>query len=448
MLNVSRPIGTWNQTIGLHIPMVDIFQRRTDLSGLTLDSVQMPWPLYNYIHISESDNLTKIIQSDGMFPDVMDTLATQMGFTYTKTLPPDNAWGALNPTTGEWNGMVGMLARKEADIIVASLSVFLERSLVIDYSKVIYEDSITLNVMKPEGRIINIGAYLYVFTEQSWLVYMALLVTFSIVAAMIPFFKLESLHDKTDPEKFGCLNSIAFSCAAFIRMHYAGFRARRMGSRVLHWTLCISSLVFFAFYEGVLTSLMTANPRQADIKSFRDVLNNNLQMIVMKDSGSHDKLKFSKEGSILRKIYYQTMHERKDSTYSTLEDIKTALGKNPKFVHFGAQTALINYEKIQSLPILDALVDQLALGFQKNSEFTTLFDYHIIGLRERGVLNNIKRKWMPSNVLFQGNAHQILDAMPLDYENLAFPFLSCIVGILIAIATLVLELIYLFTTKC
>ena len=166
ILNVSRKIGTWTPQLGLDLPTPDAYKRRSNLSGLVLDTVQMPWPLQNQIQRSPDDPLD-ISDSAGLFPDIADTLAGILGFGYTERLPPDLAWGAFDPETGRWNGMVRVLMRKEADMILAGLSTFLERGEVIDYSKVIFEDTLTLNIMKPEGRIINFGAYILIFTQKA-----------------------------------------------------------------------------------------------------------------------------------------------------------------------------------------------------------------------------------------------------------------------------------------
>ena len=41
----------------------------------------------------------------GSFPDLLNTLAKTMNFTYTVTPPPDNKWGGQQPD-GSWNGMM------------------------------------------------------------------------------------------------------------------------------------------------------------------------------------------------------------------------------------------------------------------------------------------------------------------------------------------------------
>ena len=99
-------------------------------------------------------------------------------------------------------------------------------------------------------------------------------------------------------------------------------------------------------------------------------------------------------------------------------------------------------ERIQPLAIVDALRDQIAMAFQKNSEFTSLFNYHIISLKEKGILSNIQKKWLPANVLFGSNDNQLLDAMELDYENLVLPFTFCVIGILMSMLILLFEIIY------
>ena len=50
----------------------------------------------------------------GSFPELLETLAATMNFTYTVEPPPDNAWGSLQ-NDGTWNGMVGLAQREIVD---------------------------------------------------------------------------------------------------------------------------------------------------------------------------------------------------------------------------------------------------------------------------------------------------------------------------------------------
>ena len=139
----------------------------------------------------------------------------------------------------------------------------------------------------------------------------------------------------------------------------------RLSSRILYWTLCVCGVALFAFYSGVLTSLMTTNPSAINIKSFGDVLPNGLQMISMRDVSDEDKLKFAEEGSVLRTIYDTTMRGNNRATYATAEEAKAALRTNKDFVYFGLKTGLFGDRGIASLPLIDALADQFTFTFPK-----------------------------------------------------------------------------------
>ena len=49
-------------------------------------------------------------------------------------------------------------------------------------------------------------------------------------------------------------------------------------SRILYFCTCAAAFLTFAFYTAALTSWMTAQDPPADIKSFRDVLENDYKL--------------------------------------------------------------------------------------------------------------------------------------------------------------------------
>ena len=50
----------------------------------------------------------------GSFPDLLNTLAYTMNFTYTMAKPPDNKWGGQAPD-GTWNGMMNQVVNGKID---------------------------------------------------------------------------------------------------------------------------------------------------------------------------------------------------------------------------------------------------------------------------------------------------------------------------------------------
>lgn len=56
----------------------------------------------------------------------------------------DEYFGGKDAKTGKWNGMVGMVERKEVDMIASDLTVSAQRREIMDFSLPFYEDSITV----------------------------------------------------------------------------------------------------------------------------------------------------------------------------------------------------------------------------------------------------------------------------------------------------------------
>ena len=50
----------------------------------------------------------------GSFPDLLNSLANTMNFTYTIGPPPDNKWGGQQPD-GSWNGMMDQVVKDKID---------------------------------------------------------------------------------------------------------------------------------------------------------------------------------------------------------------------------------------------------------------------------------------------------------------------------------------------
>ena len=57
---------------------------------------------------------TERYEVTGSFPDLLNSLANTMNFTYTIGPPPDNKWGGQQKD-GSWNGMMDQVVKEEID---------------------------------------------------------------------------------------------------------------------------------------------------------------------------------------------------------------------------------------------------------------------------------------------------------------------------------------------
>ena len=67
----------------------------------------------------------------GLVPDIFESLAESLNFTFSLQLPSDGSWGSQN--NGHWNGMIGDLIDDIADISPSALSVIETRMSVVDF---------------------------------------------------------------------------------------------------------------------------------------------------------------------------------------------------------------------------------------------------------------------------------------------------------------------------
>ena len=72
---------------------------------------------------------------NGFFAEIWKELSERLNFTYEFTLPPDNTFGIMNATTGNYtSGLFGMLTRKDIDVMVVDIIITEERIRFVDFS--------------------------------------------------------------------------------------------------------------------------------------------------------------------------------------------------------------------------------------------------------------------------------------------------------------------------
>ena len=87
---------------------------------------------YLFNSINETDS-TEISPTIVICKKLTDLLAKKFHFNYEMVTPSDAEYGRLF-ANGNWPGLVGMLIRGDADLIIDNLSITESRKQVIDFS--------------------------------------------------------------------------------------------------------------------------------------------------------------------------------------------------------------------------------------------------------------------------------------------------------------------------
>ena len=110
----SKLWGIWSPVIGLIQNEAFLFERRKDLSGLTLKCASNTDGSNMIIKPIEG---TKYFKISGLFADVWHTLQNQLNFSYSVISHPQKKFGTKY-SNGTWSGLVGMLQRNEVEMIM------------------------------------------------------------------------------------------------------------------------------------------------------------------------------------------------------------------------------------------------------------------------------------------------------------------------------------------
>ncbi|XP_051790365.1 glutamate receptor ionotropic, NMDA 2B-like [Erpetoichthys calabaricus] len=118
----------------------------------------------------------------GFCIDILKKIAKQVKFTYDLYLVTNGKHG--KKINGTWNGMVGEVVFKRAQMAVGSLTINEERSEVIDFSVPFIETGISVMVSRSNGTV-SPSAFLEPFSADVWVMMFVMLLIVSAVAVFV-----------------------------------------------------------------------------------------------------------------------------------------------------------------------------------------------------------------------------------------------------------------------
>lgn len=120
-----------------------------------------------------------------------------------------------------WNGMVGALVNREADLSIASLTINGAREKAVDFSKPFIELGISVMIRKPEKQKPGVFSFMDPLSTEIWLCVILSYLVISLMLFIVSRFSsyewyFENETDTRPRNKFSLQNSLFFSFAAFM----------------------------------------------------------------------------------------------------------------------------------------------------------------------------------------------------------------------------------------
>ena len=154
---------------------------------------------------------------------------------------------------------------------------------------------------------------------------------------------------------------------------------RIMSSRILYLAISASTLVLFAYYTCDMTSRLTGPPVMP-IKSFDDVKKYGYRVIINPEGSSQAYLK-----DRAPQLFENSMK------VSNLNQVPVQLMlDHPNHLYYAEDTDAVVRKDVVSLIIDETSRSNQAFAFQLNSEFTDLFNHHLLKMVEAGVIQRLR----------------------------------------------------------
>ena len=106
-------IGIWRKKTGLVIPTKSMWERRSNLEGMSIRVAIVHEPPLQELHYDKTGK--SIIGGSGLFLEPLNILAKKLNFTLALMPSKDGQYGAMD-SNGTWNGLINMIINKETDI--------------------------------------------------------------------------------------------------------------------------------------------------------------------------------------------------------------------------------------------------------------------------------------------------------------------------------------------
>ncbi|XP_068232916.1 glutamate receptor 1-like isoform X2 [Palaemon carinicauda] len=396
-------IGTWSDTRGFDMDPQKYTRLSTDTQFRNKSFIVTTILEKPFMMIKNDKSFSGNDRFEGYAKDLADLISQYLNINYTLKLVKDNTYGALDSSVdGGWNGMVGELVRKEADLAIAPLTITSSRERVIDFTKPFMTLGISIMIKKPMKQKPGVFSFMSPLSEEIWMCVVCAYVGVSIVLFLVSRFSpyewkvMESFNKTYITNDFTMCNSLWFTLAAF--MHQGvDLCPRSVSGRIAGSVWWFFTLILISSYTANLAAFLTVERLVTPIKSADDLAGQTQVEYGTRDGGSSKEFFQRSKISVYNRMW-EFMSARPDVFTSTYEEgierVRSSKGKYA-FLLESVKNDYIN----EQLPC-----DTMKIGQDLNSNgygvatpmgspLRERLNLAILSLKENGDLARIKNKW-------------------------------------------------------
>ncbi|KZC05526.1 Glutamate receptor 1 [Dufourea novaeangliae] len=435
-----------------------------------------------YIMKKKSETEEVLVGNDsyeGYCKDLADLIAKKLGITYELRIVKDGKYGMENADVpGGWDGMVGELIRKEADIAIAPMTITSERERVIDFSKPFMSLGISIMIKKPMKQKPGVFSFLNPLSKEIWVCvifsYIGVSIVLFTVSRFSPYeWRVLTLSSGGDPtvsarsdstlqhphgsqgsphlptssmaNDFSIINSLWFALAAFMQQG-CDISPRSISGRIVGSVWWFFTLILISSYTANLAAFLTVERMVAPINSPEDLAS---QTEVQYGTLSHGSTWdfFRKSQINLYSKMWEFMNSRKHVFVKTYDEgirrVRTSKGKYALLIESPKNEYINEREPCDTMKVgrnLDA--KGFGVATPLGSPLRDPINLAVLSLKENGELTKLVNRWWYDRTECRHGDKQDASRNELSLSNVAGIFYILIGGLLLALTVALLEFCY------
>ncbi|XP_016381752.1 glutamate receptor 4-like isoform X1 [Sinocyclocheilus rhinocerous] len=399
-------------------------------------------------------------QYEGYCVDLAYEISKHIGFKYKISIVPDGKYGARDPETKIWNGMVGELVYGKAEIAVAPLTITLVREEVIDFSKPFMSLGISIMIKKPQKSKPGVFSFLDPLAYEIWMcivfAYIGVSVVLFLVSRFSPYeWHTEEPEEDTDglpsdqpPNEFGIFNSLWFSLGAFMQQG-CDISPRSLSGRIVGGVWWFFTLIIISSYTANLAAFLTVERMVSPIESAEDLAKQTDIAYGTLDSGSTKEFFRRSKIAVYEKMWsYMKSAEPTVFTKTTAEGVARVRKSKGKYA-FLLESTMNEYTE-QRKPCdtmkVGGNLDSKGYGVAtpKGSQLRSAVNLAVLKLNEQGLLDKLKNKWWydKGECGSGGGGEKDKSSQALSLSNVAGVFYILVGGLGLAMLVALIEFCY------
>ncbi|XP_050732818.1 glutamate receptor ionotropic, kainate 5-like isoform X1 [Eriocheir sinensis] len=338
---------------------------------------------------------------------LLDILAEHLRLCLEYVMSKERVYGRLTPN-GSWEGMMGIVQRREVDMTGALFTVSSARLPAADFSEPIYTDEMTAMYIRP-GVEPNIAGFLMPYTPLVWLLVGVafLLNTCAMVLVMLGEVSWHS------PQR---QSSAQYENVAALRRFWSGWLWALKKSFLWTWSTLlavsvfwnpvwgltryigglwlIASLILDTMYRSNLKAMLTIQRANIPFNNVEELADSNIPIAIYKDSTLDFQIMRADPSTSLGRLKDQLVKYYVDEVMLGIDN--TYKGQHASTSYKLGLPGIIQYYYSKTGKCDTYIMSHgylgpscLSLAFPKGSHHKEAIDAVILRLRETGIINKV-----------------------------------------------------------